>query len=154
MQVSFYRDDEGRVTGWNAIRGKRIRIPGTVMALGRGDISHDLAQYVVEAATKYDEGFWGLLSRGASFRSTGRKRTKQGRALVVEHRAELDRAEQVAAIHIGAWRAGAADPVSVALTAAAEQFQSLQPGDELVYQWPSPSGAVERLGEQARAGRH
>jgi hypothetical protein len=51
VQVDFYRDDESRVSGWEAVRGKRTRIPGSVMGLGRGVISHDLAQYVIEAAT-------------------------------------------------------------------------------------------------------
>ncbi|HVU60640.1 MAG TPA: hypothetical protein VHD58_03180 [Mycobacteriales bacterium] len=144
MRVAFYRDDEARVAGWNAVRGKRTRIPGTVMALGRGDISHDLAQYVVEAATGYQTGFWGLLSRGATFRSTGRKRTQPGRALIVEHRADLDKAEQLAALHIAAWRAGERNPVAAALTAAANQFSSLQPGEQLVYDWPGVTGVVSR----------
>ena len=102
MRVAFYRDDEARVCGWNAVRGKRTRIPGTVMALGRGGISHDLAQYVVEASTGYQVGFWGLLSRGATFKSTGRKRTQPGRALIATHRPELGQSEQIAAIHLGA----------------------------------------------------
>lgn len=144
MRVAFYRDDENRVTGWNAVRGKRTRIPGTVMALGRGDISHDLAQYVVEAATGYQTGFWGLLSRGATFRSTGRKRTQPGRALIVAHRDDLDQAEQIAAIHIAGWRSGKDDPVSYALRAAASQFSSLGRGEELVYEWPSTLGVVSR----------
>lgn len=142
MRVAFYRDDEARVAGWNAVRGKRTQIPGTVMALGRGDISHDLAQYVVEAATGYDAGFWGLLSRGASFKSTGRKRTKPGRALVIEHRADLDQAEQVAAVHIAAWRCGEDNPVARALTDAAAKFSALRPGEKLVYEWPSTTGSV------------
>lgn len=33
------------------------------MALGRGDISHDLAQYVVETATGTQDGFWGTKRR-------------------------------------------------------------------------------------------
>ncbi|HVW81627.1 MAG TPA: hypothetical protein VHB69_11895 [Mycobacteriales bacterium] len=154
MRVAFYRDDEARVTGWHAVRGKRIRIPGTVMALGRGDISHDLAQYVVEAATSYQVGFWGLLSRGATFRSTGRKRTRPGRAIVVEHRADLDKAEQIAGLHIAAWRAGEANPVADALTVASLQFQSLGPADELVFEWPSPHGELVRLAEQAGSISH
>jgi hypothetical protein len=144
MQVEFYRDDEARVTGWDAVRGKRTRIPGTIMALGRGDISHDLAQYVVEAASGYQHGFWGLLAKGATFRSTGRKRTRPGRALIVEHRKELCDSEALAGLHTAAWRAGEQTSVTAALTRAAEQFQSLEPGQRLHYEWPSPYGEVVR----------
>lgn len=135
--MAFYRDDEARVTGWSAVRGKRIRIPGTIMALGRGDIGHDLAQYVVEAAAGYGDGFWGLLSRGATFRSTGRKRTQPGRKLIAEHRNDLDRAEQLAALHLAAWKSGESSAVTAALDAAAWQFQRLRPGEILVFEWPS-----------------
>jgi hypothetical protein len=124
------------------------------MALGRGDISHDLAQYIVEAATGYQDGFWGLLGRGATFRSTGRKRTKPGRALIVEHRADLNKAEQVAGMYIAAWRAGERNPVADALTEGARQFQSLGRGEALCYEWPSTRGVVEPLPEQARTGRY
>jgi hypothetical protein len=144
MRVAFYRNDEARVTGWTAVRGKRTRIPGTVMALGRGDISHDLAQYVVEAATGYQTGFWGLLNRGATFKSTGRKRTQPGRALIVAHRGDLDQAEQLAGVHIAAWRRGDRNPVAEALNAAAQQFSALRPGEKLVYEWPSTVGTVSR----------
>jgi hypothetical protein len=154
MRVAFYRDDEARVAGWNAVRRERIRIPGTVMALGRGDISHDLAQYIVEAATGYQDGFWGLLGRGATFRSTGRKRTKPGRALIVKHRADLDKAERVAAMHIAAWRAGERNPVADALTEAAQHYQSLGRGDELRYEWPSTHGAVARSSKETGTTRH
>jgi hypothetical protein len=62
------------------------------MARGKG-IPHDLAQYVIEAATGYREGFWDLLSKGATFNSTGRRRTKPGRALIADNRNELAGAE-------------------------------------------------------------
>jgi hypothetical protein len=143
VRVEFYRDDEARVTGWFAVRGARTRIPGTVMALGRGDISHDLAQYVVEAATGTDDGFWGLLARGATFKSVGRKRTRQGRALIAEHRDSLGRSEQLAARHLAQWRAGARTPVTEALERAALQFSALQAGERLSFRWPSPSGSAE-----------
>lgn len=143
MRVAFYRDDEHRVTGWNAVRGERTRIPGTIMALGRGDISHDLAQYVVEAATGYGDGFWGLLSRGATFKSTGRKRTKPGRALIASHREDLANAEALAAVHLAAWHGGHQSAVTDALTAAADQFQKLRQGETLEFEWPSVAGTVQ-----------
>jgi hypothetical protein len=144
MYVEFYRDDEARVTGWHAVRGQRTRIPGTVMALGRGDISHDLAQYIVEAATGTKDGFWGLLARGATFRSIGRKRTPQGRALIATHRDALRLAEQLAATHIAAWRAGKLTAVTAVLATAAHDFSSLGAGERLRYEWPSTVGRLER----------
>jgi hypothetical protein len=151
MRVEFYRDDEAWVTGWDGVRGKRTRIPGTIMALGRGDISHDLAQYVIEAATGYAEGFWGLLARGATFKSTGRKRTPQGRALIVENRKALQDSERLAGIYLASWRAGERNEVTEALATAAAQFSALRPGDRLRYEWPSASGEVVNLSAGYRA---
>ena len=36
------------------------------MASGRGDLPHDLAQFVVESTLELHHGFWGLLANGAS----------------------------------------------------------------------------------------
>ena len=90
-----------------------------VMGLGRGVISHDLAQYVIEAATGYRNGFWGLLSQGATFKSTGRRRTKPGRAVIAEHRQDLLASEHLAGAYLAAWKAGTAGPVTAALDRAA-----------------------------------
>jgi hypothetical protein len=35
------------------------------MASGRGDLPHDLAQFVVESTLELHHGFWGLLANGA-----------------------------------------------------------------------------------------
>ncbi len=145
VRVEFYRDDEARVSGWEAVRGKRTRIPGTVMGLGRGEISHDLAQYIIEAATGYSSGFWGLLSRGATFRSTGRRRTKPGKAVIAAHRQDLLASEHLAGAYLAAWKAGAASPVTEALSRAAVQFSRLQPGERLRFEWPQAHGEVVRV---------
>ena len=142
VQVDFYRDDESRVSGWEAVRGKRTRIPGSVMGLGRGVISHDLAQYVIEAATGYRNGFWGLLSRGATFKSTGRRRTKPGRAVIAEHRQDLLASEHLAGAYLAAWKAGTGGPVTAALDRAAAQFSGLKPGERLRFEWPQAFGEV------------
>jgi hypothetical protein len=140
--VDFFRDDEARTSGWEAVRGKRIRIPGSVMALGRGVISHDLAQYIIEAATGYQHGFWGLLAQGATFKSTGRRRTRPGRAVIVTHRKELLASEHLAGAYLAAWKAGAASPVTEALSRAAVQFSGLKQGERLRFEWPSVIGEV------------
>ena len=146
VQVEFYRDDESRVTGWHAVRGQRTRIPGTVMALGRGDISHDLAQYIVEAATGTQDGFWGLLARGATFKSVGRERTRQGRALIAGHRGALRDSENLAAFHIAEWRAGKSTVVTQALRDAAGMFSGLKPGERRCFTWPQTNGRLVESG--------
>ena len=48
-----------RLSYWEALRGKRTKVPGSRMALGRGDMPHDLKQLIVEATTGLENGFWG-----------------------------------------------------------------------------------------------
>jgi hypothetical protein len=111
------------------------------MAAGRG-IPHDLAQYIIEASTGYRHGFWELVAKGATFNSIGRWRTKPGRALIAEHRAELAGAEQLAGLHFAQWRAGKTSPVSNALNRALAQWKGLAANQRLVFDWPSARGTV------------
>jgi hypothetical protein len=143
MRVDFFKlETHGRAhVAWEALRGKRTKVPGTTMAAGKG-IPHDLAQYVIEAATGYENGFWDLVAKGATFNSTGRRRTKPGRAVIAAHRAELAGAEALAGLHLGLWRAGDDCPVSAALSRADEQWRGLSAGDRLAFDWPSPVGVV------------
>lgn len=117
-------------------------MPGPWMPAGR-HLPHDLAQYVVEASTSTTDGFWGLLARGATFRSTGRRVTKPGRALILQHREGLDRAEVTANRCIAAWRSGERTPASEALDAALRQWRELGPDERLVFRWPSAVGEVQ-----------
>jgi hypothetical protein len=128
---------------WEAVRGTRTRVPGSFMAAGR-DLPHDLAQYVIETATHYENGFWELVAKGATFNSTGRKVTKPGRAVIAGHRAALIGSEQLAAEHLHRWKSGECSPVTEALTAAFEQWQALDSNEQLVFRWPSAAGAIER----------
>jgi len=111
------------------------------MAAGRG-IPHDLAQYIIEASTGYRHGFWELVAKGATFNSIGRRRTKPGRALIAQHRAELAGAEQLAGLHLAQWQAGRASLVSDSLNRALVQWKDLAAHQRLVYEWPSASGTV------------
>jgi hypothetical protein len=141
--VSFFKHDEAkRICGWEAVRGKRTRVPGALMGYGT-DLPHDLAQYVVEAATGYDKGFWGLVAKGATFKTTGQRRTKQGRALIAAHRPELVRSEDLANVHLASWRAGHTNLVTTALDDALNKWQSLSSLDRLVFDWPTPIGKIE-----------
>ncbi len=150
MRVVFHRvEDNGkRLCAWEATRAKRTRVPGSVMAAGKG-LPHDLGQYVIEAATRYQFGFWGLVAEGATFKSTGRRITKPGRALISEHRQQLVDSEKLAGFHHALWEARRPGPVSDALDRALAQWRSLKPGDRLTFQWPSPHGQVELAGRHA-----
>jgi hypothetical protein len=143
VQVEFFKlESHGRPrAAWNATRGKRTKVPGTIMARGKR-IPHDLAQYVIEAATGYRGGFWELVSKGATFKSTGRRRTKPGRAVIAEHREELAGAERVAGEHLQRWNAGESSQVTDALTRALDQWNGLSLGECLRFDWPSTSGVV------------
>jgi hypothetical protein len=79
-----------RVTTWVAVRGKRTRVPGSTMALGRGGMPHDLIQMIVEGVAGLDRGFWGSVAAGATFKGMPVKRTTQGRAVIAANRQELD----------------------------------------------------------------
>ncbi len=150
MRVEFFVADEAkRISSWTADRGKRRIVPGASMGYGRG-IPHDLVQYVIEASTGYRHGFWGLVEKGATFASTGRKRTRPGRAVIAAHRGELIESERLAGHHTAAWRAGEQTPVTAALDRATEQWRDLGPADRLVFEWPSPTGTVELVAPSGR----
>jgi hypothetical protein len=112
------------------------------MAVGK-DIPHDLGQYVIEAATGYGHGFWGLVARGATFKSTGRRQTKPGRALIATHRGDLLGAEHLAGLHLALWKANQSNAVSRALDRAFAQWQALRTDERLVFHWPSEKGSIE-----------
>ncbi|HEV8298697.1 MAG TPA: hypothetical protein VGQ20_15430 [Acidimicrobiales bacterium] len=150
MRVSFFvRNERKHISGWTAVRGKRTVVPGPWHCYGgAGGVPHDLVQYVIEAATKYEHGFWGLVARGATFKSTGRKRTVPGRALIAAHRDELSGAERLAGAHVSAWKAGADTHVTRCLEHASQQWHGLGAGEIMEFEWPSPTGHVERwIGE-------
>ena len=142
MRVEFFKPSEKRPgCAWVAFRGKRSVVPGTHMGVGRS-LPHDLAQYVIEAATGYTHGFWGLLALGATYKTTGRKITKPGRAVIVAHRAELVASEVLAGEHLHLWAAGRVTPVTEAVDAAFRQWRALATDERLVYEWPSPHGRI------------
>ena len=117
------------------------------MAAG-ADVPHDLATFVVEEALDLRHGFWGCVADGATFRSTGRTRTRQGRDVIAAHRDALDEAEVLVNEQFFAWRRGdVVDPtVQAALDETRDAWAALAEGDELVRTWP-------HRGRPARDGR-
>jgi hypothetical protein len=105
------------------------------MAAG-GDLPHDLYTFVIEDALGIEHGFWGCLAAGATFKTLGRKRTPQGKAVIAQHLDELDAAEtQVNEIYF-AWRAGRATELADELDRMLVRWRALQDGDELEVEWP------------------
>jgi hypothetical protein len=137
VRVTFYKLTEKRVSTWEATRGKRTRVPGSTMALGRGGMPHDLLQMLVEGSVGIDRGFWGSVASGATFRSTGRKRTNEGRAVIARNRSTIDEAERIVGDHLSRWAAGADTPCSEVLGALDRRWRDLEDGEGLVIEWPS-----------------
>ena len=136
MQVTFSKLVEKRVSTWEAVRGKRTRVAGPTMALGRGDLPHDLVQFIVEAAVGVRHGFWGCVADGASFHSLRRKETKPGRAVIAAHRKELDAAEAIVGDHVTRWKAGQPTPAAEPLARIEQAWRALGDGESLTLRWP------------------
>lgn len=149
MEIRFWTDDKRRTCTWEAVRRSGTRIEGPSMAAG-GDVPHDLATLVVEAALRIEHGFWGCLAAGATFRGISRRRTERGKGVIRTHLAELDAAEErVNTEHFG-WRRGEPVEAAAALDEALAAWRALAPGDELRYEWPPPEWRSGRRRAQTR----
>lgn len=136
MEITFTKGKGGRTCGWEALRPPRTRVPGPVMAAG-GDIPHDLVTYVIEDALGLDHGFWGCVARGATFKTLGRKRTPQGKAVIAANGPALDEAEVRVNDVYFAWRRGESTAVDAALEAMLVRWRALGEGESLVVTWVS-----------------
>lgn len=132
MVVTFRK--VGRGCAWTALRPPRTRVPGPTMAAG-GDLPHDLATFVVERQLGIEHGFWGCVAAGATFRTLGRKRTPQGKAVITAHADELDAAERRVNEVYFAWRDGRSTPVDDALDTMLGRWRALEDGGELQVEW-------------------
>ena len=137
MRVTFRKMIEERVSTWDAVRGRRVHVPGTTMALGRGGPPHDLVQMIVEASVGIDRGFWGSVAAGATFKSTGRKRTKPGRAVIATNRGMIAEAEGIVAEHFYRWEHRLPTPAAAHFDELSECWESLGDGGRLTVEWPS-----------------
>ena len=143
MLVSFWRIDDDRFSAWQADRGHRRIVPGTVWKEGPWGLPHDLAGLVVEAQLGIHGGFWSCVEAGATFKSLGRKQTKPGRDIIRVHRRQLDEAESAVHSHVGRWVAGQPTPMHAGLDRFRGLWQSLPAGMRLTVGWPSLVTRVE-----------
>ena len=107
------------------------------MALGRGEMPHDLVQLVVEGALGLTRGFWGSVADGATFRSTGRKRTKPGRAVIAANVKDIAAAERIVDEHYTLWKQGRPTPTAPYFDDIDARWKALGDGEALVVEWPS-----------------
>ena len=137
MRVSFWRVSDNAFNVWEADRGHRRLVPGTVWKEGLWGLPHDLAGLVVEARLGLQGGFWSCVGAGATFKSLDRKLTKPGRQIIREHRRELDAAEATVHGHVAAWLAGKQTPLRSDLDRFRTLWAELPEGQRLVVQWPT-----------------
>jgi hypothetical protein len=125
---------------WEALRGKRTRVPGSHMGgfVPEGRLPHDLGQFVVEAGLGLRYGFWGLVADGATFASMGRRRTAEGRAVIAAHRDELNDAEARVNTEVRILEAGGASPVRAEFDRVAALWHALPEGAVLQLTWAVP----------------
>lgn len=132
MKVAFYK--RGRGCGWTALRPPRSVVPGPVMAAG-GDLPHDLYTFVIEQQLGLKFGFWGCVAAGATFKTLGRKRTPQGKAIITKYAAQLDDAEEKVNDIYFAWRVGKPTPLDDELNDMLQRWRALSDVEELVLEW-------------------
>lgn len=135
MTVTFFKFIEKRASYWEARLG-RSTIPGSNMALGRGDIPHDLIQFVAEATEDMTDGFWGSVADGATFKSIGRKRIKAGMAVIAKNRDGVARSERLAGRRHAEWIAGKDSAAAGAMTMADKAWRGLGDGESFTLSWP------------------
>ena len=151
MRVTFRKFELGQCD-WEAVRARRTRVPGCRMGgrVRKGHLPHDLAQFVIEAALGLRYGFWGLIADGATFNSMRKRRTREGRAVIAAHRAELDVAEARVHAEVHRLEHGGDSPLRAEWDAMVARWAALPVGDALELEWPLPS---RPLGSGARARR-
>ena len=134
------------------MRPPRTVVPGPTMAAG-GDLPHDLYTFVIEDALQIEHGFWGCVAAGATFKSLGRKRTPQGRAVIARHLDDLDAAEgRVNAIYF-AWRAGQSTELDGELDSMLTRWRSMTDADELTLPWRADRSNDPRRARSTRRKR-
>jgi hypothetical protein len=113
------------------------------MAAG-GDLPHDLYTFVIEDALGLEYGFWGCVASGATFKTLGRKRTPQGKAVIARHRHDLEAAEaRVNEIYF-AWRSGGPTVLDDELDSMLTRWRALTESDELTLRWPARRSTTAR----------
>ena len=133
MTVRFEKTSTNQclVTAWAR---DRKPFPVSHMA-GASRIPHDLATFVIEQQLSLAGGFFNLVAHGAVFRSSGRRITRPGRAVIVANRAALDEAERAVNEVQSQWEANLPTRSGLCLTEADERWRALDPGAGFELAW-------------------
>jgi hypothetical protein len=141
LTITFHKVLDPRPHAWWEVEkrtGGRFR--GGYMPIGRGVIPHDMVHFAAEAHFGIQDGFWGLLARGATFKNgTDKRPTRPGRALVAENRVGLDRAERIGNVHHMLWMERKPTPVSPTFDRLADHWSALPDNGTLTVYWPMPA---------------
>ena len=153
MTVRFARAEDDRtclVTAWSRDR-RPFRVSGMA---GTRALPHDLVTFAAEQALGLDGGFFNLTAHGATFRSSGLRPTRPGRAIIAANRESLDAAEREVNAAWGAWQHGLPTPAASALEAADRLWRGLAPGEHADLLWyPRPVPTPIGTGRNTDTGR-
>jgi hypothetical protein len=154
LTVRFEKTDTNQcvVTAWAR---DRKAFPVSHMA-GASRMPHDLATFVIERNLSIAGGFFNLVAHGAVFRSSGRRITRSGRALIVANRAALEDAERTVHQAHSMWGRHLPTPAGPALTDTDERWRALDPGGFFELAWyrlPLPARAAARRNRAHRTRR-
>lgn len=127
-----------RWAAWEVDRGKGRIVRGGTGWSPRTRLTHDLAGYAVERALGLDHGFWHGIANGATFRSTNRKPTRPGRAVIAAHRQELRDHDNVTHQHWFLWERGLPTSAGRALDEVWEAWKQIPPGEWMTIEWDLP----------------
>jgi hypothetical protein len=132
LTVRFEKGARGcRVEAW-----RRTGKPFPVSTMGGAvGLPHDLVTFVVERELGLNGGFVNLTAHGATFRSSRRRFTRPGRALIAAHRADLDAAEGTVNAAAADWKAGRPTPAARALDEVERAWAKLPRGGALELTW-------------------
>ena len=151
--MTFRKNELGQCD-WDAVRARRTRVPGCCMG-GRvrpDTLPHDLAGFVIEGGLGLRHGFWGLIAEGATFNSMRKRRTREGRALIAAHRAELDAAEARVHAEEHLLEHGGDSPLRAEWDAMVDRWAALPVGAALELEWPGPDRPLSSSDRRARTG--
>jgi hypothetical protein len=137
VQVTFTKKAHAKdFPPWVARIGKST-VVGSHLGCYPDHLGHDLVTLVVERELGIDDGFFGTVAAGGTFRSMGKRRHSTGKQVIARNRPGLGRAEGVVNQAWHDWLHGEDTRCNAALDAALEAWMAVPPGASLTLDWPS-----------------
>jgi hypothetical protein len=140
VQVTFTKKAHTKdFPPWVARIGKST-VVGSHLGCEPDRLGHDLVTFVVERELGIDDGFFGTVAAGGTFRSMGKRRHAAGKQVIAHNRPGLTRAEGVVHRAWDDWLDGRDAPCNAALDAALAEWSSVLPGGSLTLDWLPSAG--------------